>query len=169
MMICNAKLSNSSLAPAKLREHLLKLHGDGECKNTTLAEFKVRRARFDEKATLPALGFVPINKPILTASYEVAYLIAKQGRPHTIGETLIKPAALKMANLILGTAAKKTYTYVLNLEKKSHFISVKKGSANAHLKLVEFGTSNKAENHWSRSMLKYVKGLCKKPKDTAAA
>nr|XP_054593836.1 protein FAM200C-like [Nothobranchius furzeri] len=104
-MICNAKLSNSSLAPAKLKEHFLKLHGDGEHKNTTLAEFKVKRARFDEKATLSALGFVPINKPILTASYEVAYLIAKQGKPHTIGETLVKPAALKMANLILGTAA----------------------------------------------------------------
>lgn len=67
-MICNAKLSNSSLAPAKLREHFLKLHGDGQYKNTTLAEFKVKRARFDEKATLPVLGFVPINKPILTAS-----------------------------------------------------------------------------------------------------
>lgn len=97
-MICNAKLSNSSLAPAKLREHFLKLHGKYE--NTTLAEFKVKRARFDEKATLPVLGFVPINKPILTASYEVAYLIAKQGKPHTIAETLIKPAVLKMANII---------------------------------------------------------------------
>lgn len=49
--------------------------------------------------------FVPITKPILQASYEVAYLTAKQGKPNTIGETLVKPAALKMANLILGTAA----------------------------------------------------------------
>ena len=104
-MICNAKLSNSSLAPAKLREYFLKLHGDGKYKNTTLAEFKVKRARFDEKATLPTFGFVLINKPVLTASYEVAYLIAKQGKPHTIGETLVKPAALKMANIMLGKAA----------------------------------------------------------------
>ena len=51
------------------------------------------------------LGFVPIDKPILTASYEVAYLIAKQGKPHTIGETLVKLAALKMANIMLGKAA----------------------------------------------------------------
>lgn len=49
---------------------------DGEYKNTTLAEFKVKRARFDEKATLPSFGFVPI-----------AYLIAKQGKPHTINHT----------------------------------------------------------------------------------
>ena len=80
-MICNAKLSNSSLALAKLREHFLKLHGDGKYNNITLAEFKVKRVRFDEKATLSVFGFVPIDKPVLTASYEVAYLIAKQGKP----------------------------------------------------------------------------------------
>ena len=50
-------------------------------------------------------GFVPIDKPVLTASYEVAYLIAKQGKPQTIGETLEKSAALKMANIMLGKAA----------------------------------------------------------------
>ena len=104
-MICNANLSNSSLAPAKLREHFLKVRGDGKYKNTTLAEFKEKRARFDKEATLPVLGFVPIDQPVLTASYEVAYLIAKQGKPHTIGETLVKPAALKMANIMLGKAA----------------------------------------------------------------
>jgi hypothetical protein len=105
-MICNANLSNSSLAPAKLREHFLKLHGDGKYKNTTHAESKEKRARFDKEATLPVLGFVPIDQPVLTASYEVAYLIAKQGKPpHTIGETLVKPAALKMANIMLGKAA----------------------------------------------------------------
>jgi hypothetical protein len=65
----------------------------------------VKRARFDVKATLPDLGFVPINKLIPTASYEVAYLITKQGKPHTIGETLIKPAVLKMANIMLGKEA----------------------------------------------------------------
>ena len=99
--ICEAKLSNSSLAPAKLKEHFRKMHGDGKYKNTTLAEFKIKRARYDEKATLPVFGFVPIDKPILTASYEVAYLIAKQGKPHTTGEKLVKSTALKMANIML--------------------------------------------------------------------
>lgn len=46
------------LAQAKVKEDFLKLHGDGEDKNTTLAEFKVNGARVDEKATLPVHGLV---------------------------------------------------------------------------------------------------------------
>ena len=38
--ICDAKLSNSSMAAAKLKEHFLKMRGDGKYKNTTLAELK---------------------------------------------------------------------------------------------------------------------------------
>ena len=65
----------------------------------------MKRARFDENATLPVFGFVLIDKPILIASYEVAYLIAKQGKLHTIGGKLVKTAALKKANIIFGKAA----------------------------------------------------------------
>ena len=109
-IICSAKLSNSSLAPAKPKEHNA-THKDGN-KNTTLAEFQVKRARFDNRATLPVLGFVSIDKPIITASYEVAYLIAKQGKPHSIGEKLLKPAAMKMANILLGKDAEAKFSLI---------------------------------------------------------
>ena len=105
-MLCNNKLSNSSLAPAKLREHFAKVHGTGKYAGTTHDQFKQKRARFDTHASITTYGFVPVDKPILTASYEVAYLIGKHGKPHTIGETLVKPDALRMANIMLGTAAK---------------------------------------------------------------
>ena len=55
----------------------------------------MKRARFHENATMPVFGFVLIDKLILTASYKAAYLIAKQGKLHTIGEKFVKPAALK--------------------------------------------------------------------------
>ena len=58
-----------------------------------------------ENVILPVFGFVLIDIPILTASYKVAYLIAKQGKLHTIGEKLVKPAVLKKANIIFGKAA----------------------------------------------------------------
>ena len=105
-MICYARLSNCCLAPARLKEQFQKVHGDRKYWNTTLAEFKMKRARLDESAILPVFGFVLIDKPIPTASYEVAYLIAKQGKIQTIGEKLVKPVALKKANIIFGKAAK---------------------------------------------------------------
>ena len=104
-MICYAKLSNSSSAPAKLKEHFLKVHGNIKYYNTTLAEFKIKRAKFDKNAILPVFDFVLIDKPILTASYEVAYLVAKQGKLNTIGEKLVKSAALEKVNIIFRKAA----------------------------------------------------------------
>ena len=65
----------------------------------------MKRARFDENAILPVFGFVLIDIPILTASYEVVYLIAKQGELQTIDEKLVKPAVLKKTNIIFGKAA----------------------------------------------------------------
>ena len=43
-MLCNNKLSNSSLAPAKLREHFAKVHGTGKYAGTTHDQFKQKRA-----------------------------------------------------------------------------------------------------------------------------
>ena len=112
-MICYARLSK-----AKLKEQFQKVHGDRKYWNTMLAEFKIKRARFDENAILPVFGFVLIDIPILIASYEVVYLIAKQGKLHTIGEKLVKPAVLKKAKIIFGKAA----------ENKSSQISLSNGT-----------------------------------------
>ena len=54
---------------------------------------------------ITSYGFVSANKPILTASYEVAYLIAKQGKPHIIGEIFVEPAAMQLAKIMLGKEA----------------------------------------------------------------
>ena len=111
-MLCNVKLSNSSLAPAKLREHFTKVHGTGKYKDNTLNQFKQKRAKFDANATITSYGFAPIDKPILTASYEVAYLIAKQGKPHIIGETLVKLVAMQLAKIMLEKEAENKLSFV---------------------------------------------------------
>ena len=45
------------------------------------------------------------NTKATKASYKVSLLIAKAGKPHSIGETLVKPAAKVMANIMLGEKA----------------------------------------------------------------
>ena len=64
--------------------------------------FKVKRARYDMRGTLPALGFCLTSQPFLRASYEVSLIIAKAKAPPTAGEKLIKPSAVKMAQILLG-------------------------------------------------------------------
>ncbi len=44
---------------------------------------------------------------MVEASYEVALETAKQKKPHTNGETLIKPCTLKMVKRVLGDASER--------------------------------------------------------------
>ena len=115
-MLCNVMLSNSSLVPAKLQEYFTKVHGTGKYKDTTLIQFKQKRARFDANATIASYGFVSVDKPILMTSYEVAYLIAKQGRPHIIGKTFVKPAAMLLAKIVLGKDAENKFFFSTTLK-----------------------------------------------------
>jgi hypothetical protein len=43
-----------------------------------------------------------VPKKVLIASYEASYLIAKDKKPHTIGESLIMPVALKIMEILHG-------------------------------------------------------------------
>ena len=64
--------------------------------------FKAKRARYDMRGTLPALGFCLTSQPLLRASYEVSLIITKAKAPHTAGEKLIKPCAVEMAQIFRG-------------------------------------------------------------------
>ena len=100
-MLCNNKLSNSGLAPAKLRKHFAKVHGIGKYVGTTHDQFKQKRARFNANASITSYGFVPVDKPIFTASYEVDYLIGKHGKPHTMAKLLLSQLHCEWLTLCL--------------------------------------------------------------------
>lgn len=52
---------------------------------------------------LSSYEFAVLEK-LLESSYEVLYMIVKEKKPHTIGET-VKPCALEMVKLVLGENA----------------------------------------------------------------
>ena len=87
-------MGNDSLKPSKLKRHKELKHKE----NTDSVEtFKAKRARCDVRETLPALGFCLTSQPLLRASYEISLIIiAKAKAPHTAGEKLIKPSAVKI-------------------------------------------------------------------------
>ena len=90
-------MSNHSLKPLKLKKLKELKHKE----NTDLVEmFKAKRACYDLRGTLPAFGFCLTSQPLLRASYEVSLIIAKA--PHTGGEKLIKPSAVKMTQILFG-------------------------------------------------------------------
>ena len=88
------------MRPVRLREHLGKVHLSNS--KDSVEVFKQKIAHFLTSATLTKLGFSLSHKPALMASFKVAYLIAKNKKPHTIGETLVMPCALEMVELMCG-------------------------------------------------------------------
>ena len=47
------------------------------------------------------------SRSLVEASYVVSFMIAKECKPYTIGETLVKPCATKMARIVLGHESEK--------------------------------------------------------------
>ena len=85
--------------PSKLKRHKELKHKENI---DSVETSKAKRARYDVRGTLPALSFSLTSQPLLRASYEVSLIIAKAKAPHTAGEKLIKPSAVKMAQILLG-------------------------------------------------------------------
>ena len=97
--MCNTILGNNSLKPSKLKRHKELKHKENA---DSVETFKAKRVRFDVRGTLSALDFCLTSQPHLCTLYEVSLIIAKAKASHTAGEKLIKPSAIKMAQVLLG-------------------------------------------------------------------
>ena len=99
--LCGKVLANSSMKPAKLKERLNANHpGNISDSRDT---FLQKKGRCEVSGTLVRYGFIPTEKPLLVASYKIAYRIAKEKKLHSIAETLIKPCALEMTEIVCGS------------------------------------------------------------------
>ena len=105
-ILCCKIFANSNLKPSKLLEHFNNQHGGTSARNT-LHSLNTKRARFDAAGTITTFVSSSVQKPLLEASYQVAYVCAKKKKPHTIAEEVIKPCALEMVRIVLGTEAQK--------------------------------------------------------------
>lgn len=104
-VICYEVLSNDALRPTRLMRHLETKHG--ALKNKPEEYFVMKNRELKRIQTNTAASFVPSTGRIVEASYELSLLIAKNQKPHTVGETLVKPCLLKAAEIVLGPQEKK--------------------------------------------------------------
>ncbi len=114
-------LTNDRMRPAKLRWHLETKHVEVAGKPPAFFQRKLHTFQGQKKIVE---DFVKLNGKATVASYRVALRIAKAGKAHTTGETLILPAAKDLSSVMLGeTAASKIDSVPLSDNTISQHIS----------------------------------------------
>ena len=91
-LLCNKFFSNDAMKPSKLEDNLRRCHPDK--KDRDLKYFQTLKEKLQKRPTLDKMlaSTSQRNDDGLRASYNISLLIAKSGKPHTIGEELILPA-----------------------------------------------------------------------------
>ena len=100
MLNFNEILASESLKPAKLKRPLELKHCSYVSKPVSYFK-RLLQASQEQKKSFEQQ--VQVHAKYLRASYEVSYLIAKS-KPFTVGEELVHPAAVKIAEIVLGSA-----------------------------------------------------------------
>ncbi|KFM62868.1 SCAN domain-containing protein 3, partial [Stegodyphus mimosarum] len=100
-LICQKTFSNEAMKPSRLQDHLNKMHPDKKDRDMTY--FLEIKKKIENQPTISKL-FSSASKQDddgLRASYNISLLIAKTGKPHTIGEDLILPAVKEVITTVL--------------------------------------------------------------------
>ncbi|XP_042221384.1 protein ZBED8-like [Homarus americanus] len=109
-VICFKTLSNDGMRPTRLERHLITTHP--EFANKPKAFFEARKESL-KRAKIDSSGvFRQQTSNIVEASYEIALLIPKNKKSHTVGETLIRPSLLKAAELVQGKDSANKLSYI---------------------------------------------------------
>ena len=109
-LICMDILSNDSMKPCKLKIHLEKKHAGK--KDKPVEYFKKLRDDFQARKTVSRVFNNKVSKMSdgLLASYEISKIIAKAGKPHNVGETVILPAV----SVIISSVMKQNASEIIN-------------------------------------------------------
>ena len=102
-MVCMKTLSNASMKPKILQRHLQTNHPD---KKDRAPKYFKRLGENTKQQRLDKMGKqYQQSVGIVTASYKISLLVAKNKQPHTIAEELIMPAAKVLVKHVIGNEA----------------------------------------------------------------
>ena len=99
-VICSKVLTQESMKPSKLKQHLESRHSELVGKSV---DYFRRKSELLKNCCLDSEGmWAKQNKAVLEASYRIVFRIAQAKKPHTIGEELLKPCLVEATTLVLG-------------------------------------------------------------------
>uniref|UniRef100_A0A8C3T3X3 DUF4371 domain-containing protein n=1 Tax=Chelydra serpentina TaxID=8475 RepID=A0A8C3T3X3_CHESE len=104
-VICYETLTNESMKASNLKCHFDSKYKEYKGKPVEFFENRCKDLQKSQKTIRHVMGGE--NMKALEASYTVAYLIAKSGAAEVIGETLVKPAAKVIVQVMIGDKASK--------------------------------------------------------------
>ncbi|XP_023233556.1 zinc finger BED domain-containing protein 5-like [Centruroides sculpturatus] len=92
-LLCEKTFSNDAMKPAKMKDHLERIHSDK--KNKDFEYFKILKEKLRVRPNLNT--YLKSSASVdreggLKTSYSISLNIAKKGKPYTIGEEIIIPA-----------------------------------------------------------------------------
>ena len=99
-LLCGKSFSNEAMKPSRLSDHLEKK--DADKKDKPVAFFHDLKDKFRKRSTITSMMTncsEQVGRGVL-AFYKVSYLIAKCGKPHTIGENLIIPTVKEIMSIM---------------------------------------------------------------------
>ena len=102
-VVCYRVLSNESLRPSKLSNHLNTSHPELKDRNMEYMEYFKRLESNCKCQRLDGSGsFQQTDQKLTEPCFFGSQIIGRQKKPHNIGETVIKPSALGIARIVLG-------------------------------------------------------------------
>ena len=99
-LLCGKSFSNEAMKPSRLSDHSKKKKADK--KDKPVAFFQDLKDKFRKRNTITSMMTncsEQVGRGLLT-SYKVSYLIAKCGKPHTIGENVIISAVKEIMSIM---------------------------------------------------------------------
>ena len=99
-LLSGKSFSNEAVKPSRISDYLDKKHAD--IKDKPVVFFQDLKDKFRKRNTTTSMmtNCSELVGRGLLASYKVFYLIAKCGKPHTIGENLIFPAVKEIMSIM---------------------------------------------------------------------
>uniref|UniRef100_A0A5S6QNG2 DUF4371 domain-containing protein n=1 Tax=Trichuris muris TaxID=70415 RepID=A0A5S6QNG2_TRIMR len=99
-VLCECVLSNGAMKPSRLKEHLTKVHPERSREN--VAYFRKLRDKIMNRRTLRSVisSEARVERDSLVAPYKISLMIARCGKPHTIGEQLLVPVVNEVLRTI---------------------------------------------------------------------